>query len=785
MEGEHLDFRLLFESSIEGMLIVASEERVPGRILDANPEACRLTRRRHEDLTATECKEVFDRYDPRLRSAFEEFRRTGKFKDRLRLLRQGGEPFTAEVSMVAFGKEKAGISFWDATGRVQAEEELQSSNESLEHQVALQAKQLEPAMSEADDYQQMLEENIDRLRAVFEQTAVGLAQVGVDGRWQWINQKLYDIVGYPSEELLEMNFRDLTHPKDLRNSQEHMRRLLAGEIQSYSVEERYMRKDESIVWVNVTVSLPEQSSKDPEYFIAVVEDIAERKRTEESLTQSKDLYRTVVEQAVENIFVVDVETKRILEANTAFHRAIGYAPDELRQMTLYDIVAHDRESVDRNVRRILEQGRLSIGERRCQRKDGSLLEVDVNVSTVLHDGKPAMCITAHDVSERNQAAERLRRSLGVMLALREAGQTLDSTLKSEEIVSRLLEIMQSVSNLTAGVISLWEEDNGLQIWRSVGLQRLWRRARFAPEAEAARQAALEMEEQRLFQLRKPEPETGHLVGLCLPLRMQEEVVGVLEAYGPESLADRDTVELIASITAQAARALENARLYEELAERERRRQDLLERLLGAQEEERRHVAYEVHDGLAQVATAAHQRLQAFVHRHHLDTERGQRDLKRILDLVQQTVSDARRIIANLRPTALDDLGLAAAISQEIERLRDDGYHVDYEERLGDERLPATVEITLFRVAQEALTNMRKHAQTSRLEVSFWYGRRMARLEVRDEGRGFDVEAASAGSGPGERIGLIGMKERVRMLRGKLDIQSSPGFGTAVIASVPL
>ena len=141
-----------------------------------------------------------------------------------------------------------------------------------------------------------------------------------------------------------------------------------------------------------------------------------------------------------------------------------------------------------------------------------------------------------------------------------------------------------------------------------------------------------------------------------------------------------------SLTSQAA-VLKNAWLYKELNDRERALQNLVKRLLGAQEEERRRVAYEVHDGLAQVAVAAHQNLQAFARRYAPETEQGRRELDRILGQVRTTVSDARRVIANLRPTALDDLGLAAAISLEVERLNEDGYQVDWEEHLGDESLP--------------------------------------------------------------------------------------------------
>ena len=249
------------------------------------------------------------------------------------------------------------------------------------------------------------------------------------------------------------------------------------------------------------------------------------------------------------------------------------------------------------------------------------------------------------------------------------------------------------------------------------------------------------------------------------------------------LADYD---IVSSLTSQAASALENAWLYKELDDRERALQNLVKRLLGAQEEERRRVAYEVHDGLAQVAVAAHQNLQAFARRYAPETEQGRRELDRILGQVRTTVSDARRVIANLRPTALDDLGLAAAISMEVERLNEEGYQVDCEEHLGDERLPREMELALFRVAQEALTNIRKHAGTKWLKIELRRRDAEVYLEVRDFGRGFDPAALQTlGGRPGERVGFAGMRERVGMLGGELEIQSRPEAGTFVAAIIPL
>ena len=150
----------------------------------------------------------------------------------------------------------------------------------------------------------------------------------------------------------------------------------------------------------------------------------------------------------------------------------------------------------------------------------------------------------------------------------------------------------------------------------------------------------------------------------------------------------------------------------QLAERERQLEALVGKLIAAQEEERRWVAYEVHDSLIQMVIAAQRYIQTFADTHPPGSKVRSGELDRPLELVQQTVREGRRMVKGLRPTTLDDFGLVAAVRQRVEELRNEGWEIGYEETLGRERLPSEVEITLFRVSQEALNNVRKHAQTT-------------------------------------------------------------------------
>ena len=212
--------------------------------------------------------------------------------------------------------------------------------------------------------------------------------------------------------------------------------------------------------------------------------------------------------------------------------------------------------------------------------------------------------------------------------------------------------------------------------------------------------------------------------------------------------------------------------------------DLVGRMLAAQEEERRQVAYEVHDGLAQTAFAAQQLLENFAEKHPPASAPAAQELTRCLELIRQVVDESRAVIGQLRPTALDDLGPAYAIRSQVDALRSEGWEVDYEETLGDERLSAPVETALFRVAQEALTNVRKHAGTTRVRVRLGRVGREVRLRVRDWGHGLP-ETGDGYAAAGERIGLYGMQERVMLLGGEFEICGRPAAGTLVVARIPL
>ena len=143
----------------------------------------------------------------------------------------------------------------------------------------------------------------------------------------------------------------------------------------------------------------------------------------------------------------------------------------------------------------------------------------------------------------------------------------------------------------------------------------------------------------------------------------------------------------------------------QLADRERQLEELVSKLITAHEEERHWLAYELHDSLIQMAVVTQRYIQIFADTHPSGSKVKPGELDRALELARRTVQEARRVVKGLRPTTLDDFGLATAVRQLVEELQNDGWEIGYEETLGKERLPAEVEITLYRVTQEALNNL--------------------------------------------------------------------------------
>ncbi len=209
---------------------------------------------------------------------------------------------------------------------------------------------------------------------------------------------------------------------------------------------------------------------------------------------------------------------------------------------------------------------------------------------------------------------------------------------------------------------------------------------------------------------------------------------------------------------------------------------LASRILSAQEAERVRVSRELHDDTGQALTLILVRLQLI---ENLTRDADvRRELAELRELVVDTLDGVRRLAVQLGPSILEDLGLRSGLEWLADRVREEtGLRVELDLRCDDDRIPATVAIAVFRVAQEALTNVVRHAHATRIDLSLDDADGTLSLHVVDDGAGFDV--AEARSRPTASVGLFGMAERVALVGGTLDIQSQQGAGTRLEVRVPV
>ena len=260
--------------------------------------------------------------------------------------------------------------------------------------------------------------------------------------------------------------------------------------------------------------------------------------------------------------------------------------------------------------------------------------------------------------------------------------------------------------------------------------------------------------------------------LFVPLVVQSRPIGVVIVHdkaGPTPAFTDDDLRLVEALAARAATAVG-------LSQRVSR--DVLGRVVAAQELERKRLARELHDETGQALTSILLGLKAL--------EQGAADdrgaaVASLRELVVSTLQNVRRLAVELRPSALDDFGLVPALERLVETFREQtGIDVDLVTNLRDERLASEIETALYRITQEALTNVVKHAGASRVSILLTQREGSAAVVVEDDGSGFDPSTTS-----GDGLGLVGMRERVGLVGGRLRVESAAGSGATIVAEVPL
>lgn len=508
-------------------------------------------------------------------------------------------------------------------------------------------------------------------------------------------------------------------------------------------------------------------------------DIAQRKLVEAALREREEQYRSIFEASSDGLLINDLDG-RLVDFNPAAAEMHGYTLEEFKSLHPQDIIHPGSWPLFIKYIEAVKADVEFRGRAVSIRKDGTPFPVEMLGTGFTLWGEPHALAVLRDITEQVQALQileqRVEERTRELSTLLEISSSLASTLDLAPLTELVLDQLDKVIDYTsASVLILEEEAKELHTLAHRGpatlnfsphqLETLWadkpqREPLLIPDVEADTPLA------RTFRQARPavpaRDEAPSHTWLGVPLIVEERQIGLLSIMHRQPGAyATGQIDLVLAIANQAAIAIENAGLYEQA-----RRLAVLE--------ERQRLARELHDSVSQALYGIG--LGARTARAQLDRDpaAAAKPLEYVLSLADAGLAEMRALIFELRPDSLEQEGLISALSRQAAAVQA-RYGLEVHTEFCEEpELPFEVKESLYRIAQESLNNAVKHAQASRVEISFDNCEGAILLEVQDNGLGFDPQAPYPG-----HMGLQSMRERAARLDGTLEIESGPGQGTLV------
>lgn len=531
------------------------------------------------------------------------------------------------------------------------------------------------------------------------------------------------------------------------------------------------------------------------------QEVANKERYAGHMREAETLTRTILDKAGDGIITYEAGGL-IRSFNRAATRILGYSAEEVIGSKIWNVISGTTsEGARLDTEQVAHLGEASEVEGYC--KDGRKLTLGVALSKVRTARGLLYTMILRDLTERKRAAEEVQRSRAEL-----AQRVRERTAELEQLNTRLEAKNTRLEEANRLLVGEIRDRKRAQEELRASEERYHALVQLSPDAivihrhdqiafgNPAAAGLFEIPAERL---------AGLTLSDLIPLESQgsirEFLRAVLEARKPVtpvelSVLRSDGVILHVEATAAAFREGDTTaiqlvlrditarrRAEAELREAGRRHRALARQLLEAQEGERRHLAHELHDELGQTLTAIKITLQAA---RRVADDATRLHLDECISLAEKTLSQVRHLSVDLRPAALDRLGLVPSVRGLLEReAQRNGLATHLEADVTTPRLPADVETACFRIVQEALTNVVRHSRAREVWVGLHESAGELRLSVRDDGIGFNVEAAQDRAACGESLGLLGLHERVQVVGGRLEIASAPGEGTSIAVRVPL
>lgn len=656
---------------------------------------------------------------PQVREAIEEAIRTKSMFDLEHRVRRadGTLGWTHSRAVPIFGDEGEIVEWFgaasDVTERKCAEEELKRLNETLEQRVEARTRELRE--SEA------------KFRALAEESPTGITVIH-DGRFKYVNATYAEIFGYERDEMIEsLAAEDVVHPDDRRIVRENLRRRIEGEVDAVHFQVRGLTKDGEVRELEVRGRRLIYERRPA--VIGSILDVTERKEAKEALRRSERHYRRLFEEAQEGIALSTLDGE-IVDVNSAAEDIFGYSREELLQMNTTELYVDPAEQ-QKGKELMAEEGALRNFEVRVRRKDGK--EIICQLSSTARRGPDgeikAIQTFLRDVTEKKRAEKALK--------------------ESERRFRRLFEESRDAVVLTTpegDIIDVNGAAEALFGYSQDELLRLDASELYADPAERKRR--------------------------ILPALKKATSSRVLEA----EMRHKDGHTFLASASVTVHRDEEGQPELIQALVRDITDQRRLQReVLRVQEEERRRLGQDLHDGVASQLTGIGIMLCTLTRR--VDNNDGlSDDIQKAQELVQESCQDIRRLSRGLSPAGLSEGGLPSALRRLAENVEGGVFEGGIEEL---SELEGDAAAHLYWIAQEATTNARKYAEAGEIAIRLTREEDAFTLEVEDDGRGFDPNMADEGS-----LGLRTMRYRADLLGATLTIDTAPGEGTRVRCRLP-
>jgi len=758
-------FQSLFENALDAILL--ADDRM--RYVDANPAACKLLGYSRDELLAMSVQDLTPLPDrKRVAEMWQEFILKGKMSGEIQLLCRDGSILTAEFNASANIAPGLHMSIMnDVTDRKQAAADLRYAQKLLEKTFA--------SLTEAIFVIDFEKRNIITC-----------------------NPAVEHIFGYQPEEIIgrKTEFLHVDHDSYVRFGKVGNSDL--SEKGYYHTEYRMRRKDGEVIMTEHTVSALFDDEDRITGAVSVVRDITERKKMEDALRRAETLFRAILNNAPLTIFATDKEGNFMLSDGKGLER-IGLKSGQHVGLSVYDLYgsqqlvgeAGEELTGEETVRRALK------GETQTtytemmgsyyENRVGPLRDKDGDI-----DGIVGVSI---DVTDRVRAEEEIKHQAARAEVLVRTAGRLNQQLDLEAVIQSVCQEALETFGFSQCAIALYDEEQdwlayagGVNIPAEV-VEKMEPipRAQFDEIADAMGPLIIVPNVQKVPGLPNAELNARQDIRTVVVSTMMrnQDLIGTLTLglHGRERSLTLDEQSLLKALSDQAAQAIINAKLLKTAnAQRERLRR-MSARLMEVQEAERRSLTRELHDRVGQNLTALSISLQTL--KDLLPGSAAQALSTKFDDaqeLVQDTTRHIRDFMAELHPPELEDYGLAAALETYAERAASLG-GLELSTELSDlsRPLPEKQQMAFFRTVQEAINNVLKHAEASRLWISLEESQGRIRLKVEDNGRGFAADPAS--SKDPQTWGLKIMRERVESVGGVMTVESRLGAGTCLVFEI--